>query len=119
MNIQELATLAEERANVKVILLDNGHLGLVRQQQQLFYGRRYHASRFHAEPDFAAIARGFGIAACDLEDTHEPLAALARALGTPGACLVRVPIARDANVYPMVPPGAPNRQMIEEVSHVG
>jgi acetolactate synthase-1/2/3 large subunit len=118
MNIQELATLAEERANVKVILLDNGHLGLVRQQQQLFYGQRYHASRFHAEPDFAAIARGFGIPACDLEDTGEPLAALERALATPGACVVRVPIAREANVYPMVPPGAPNRQMIEEVSHV-
>src|SRR5262245_15488370 len=118
MNIQELATLAEERANVKVILLDNGHLGLVRQQQQLFYGQRYHASRFHAEPDFATIARGFGIPACDLEDTREPLAALERALATPGACLVRVPIAREANVYPMVPPGAPNRQMIEEVSHV-
>ena len=104
-------------ADVKVILLNNGHLGLVRQQQELFYGGRYHASRFHAEPDFAAIARGFGIAACDLGDTREPLAALARALGTPGACLVRVPIAREANVYPMVPPGAANRDMIEEASH--
>ena len=117
MNIQELATLAEEGVPVKVILLDNGHLGLVRQQQELFYGRRYHASRFHAEPDFAAIARGFGIAAHDLGDTREPLATLARALGTPGACLVRVPIERAANVYPMVPPGAANRDMIEEASH--
>jgi acetolactate synthase I/II/III large subunit len=119
MNIQELATLAEERAEVKVILLDNGHLGLVRQQQELFYGGRYHASRFQAEPDFAAIARGFGIAAHDLGDTREPLAALARALGTPGACLIRVPIERAANVYPMVPPGAPNRQMIEEAPNAG
>jgi acetolactate synthase-1/2/3 large subunit len=114
MNIQELATLAEERLPVKVILLDNGHLGLVRQQQQLFYGGRCHGSRFHAEPDFTAIARGFGLAACDLADGREPLAMLSRALGTPHACLVRVPIARDANVYPMVPPGAPNRHMIEE-----
>jgi acetolactate synthase-1/2/3 large subunit len=117
MNIQELATLAEERTPVKVILLDNGHLGLVRQQQELFYGRRYHASRFQAEPDFPAIARAFGIAAYDLGDSPEPLAALARALGTPGACLVRVPIARAANVFPMVPPGAANRDMIEEASH--
>jgi len=119
MNIQELATLAEEQVPVKVILLDNGHLGLVRQQQELFYGRRYHASRFHAEPDFAAIARGFGIPGHDLGDTREPLATLARALGTPGACLVRVPIERAANVYPMVPPGAANREMIEEAPHVG
>jgi acetolactate synthase-1/2/3 large subunit len=117
MNIQELATLAEEGAPVKVILLDNGHLGLVRQQQELFYGGRYHASRFQAEPDFATIARGFGIPACDLGDTREPLATLARALRTPGACLIRVPIARAANVYPMVPPGAANRDMIEEDSH--
>jgi acetolactate synthase-1/2/3 large subunit len=119
MNIQELATLAEERLPVKVVLLDNAHLGLVRQQQQLFYGGRYHGSRFRAEPDFPAIARGFGLDAHDLGDTREPLAALARALGTPGACLVRVPIAHEANVYPMVPPGAPNRDMIEEAPDAG
>ena len=73
MNLQELATAAEEDVNVKVILLNNGHLGLVRQQQQLFYGGRYHASRFHAEPDFAAIARGFGVAAYDLGAADDPL----------------------------------------------
>jgi acetolactate synthase-1/2/3 large subunit len=112
MNLQELATAVEEEVNVKVILLDNGHLGLVRQQQQLFYGRRYHASRFAAAPDFAAIARGFGVPAWDLGPADDPLATLARALGEPGTCLVRVPIAPEENVYPMVPPGAPNREMI-------
>jgi acetolactate synthase-1/2/3 large subunit len=117
MNVQELATATEEQADVKIILLNNAHLGLVRQQQQLFYGGRYHASRFHAEPDFAAIARGFGIEAYDLGTTAEPHAALARALGTPGPCLVNVPIRRDANVYPMVPPGAANREMIAGASH--
>jgi len=113
MNLQELATAAEEEVNVKVILLNNGHLGLVRQQQQLFYGGRYHASRFHAEPDFAAIARGFGIDAYDLETTAAPAAMLAAALHTRGPCLVNVPIAAEANVYPMVPPGAANRDMID------
>ena len=49
---------SSDGVNVKVVLLNNAHLGLVRQQQQLFYGGRYHASRFHAEPDFAQIARG-------------------------------------------------------------
>ena len=117
MNVQELATAAEEGVNVKVILLNNGHLGLVRQQQQLFYGGRYHASRFHAEPDFAAIARGFGVSAYDLGATTEPLAALARSLGEPGPCLVNVPIAAEANVYPMVPPGAANRNMIDGGNH--
>ncbi len=113
MNLQELATAVEEEARVTVILLDNAHLGLVRQQQELFYGGRYHASRFHAAPDFAAIARGFGMAACDLASAADPAAALAAAFETPGPCLVRVPIAPEENVYPMVRPGAPNREMID------
>src|SRR5262249_9114459 len=114
MNLQELATAAEEGVNVKVILLNNRHLGLVRQQQQLFYGARYHASRFDAAPDFAAIARGFHLGAHDLGAAADPLATLAGALREPGPCLVNVPIAADANVYPMVPPGAANRDMIDE-----
>jgi acetolactate synthase-1/2/3 large subunit len=85
----------------------------VRQQQQLFYGGRYHASRFHAAPDFAAIARGFGIAAADLGGADDPTTMLARALSGPGPCLINVPIAAEANVYPMVPPGAANRDMID------
>ena len=113
MNVQELATAAEEDVNIKVILLNNGHLGLVRQQQQLFYGGRFHASRFHIEPDFAAIARGFNVAAHDLGAADDPLATLAGALCTRGPCLINVPIAADANVYPMVPPGAANRDMID------
>ena len=98
---------------MKVILLNNAHLGLVRQQQQLFYGGRYHASRFHAEPDFAAIARGFGIAGVRPRRSRRiRSAALARALRQPGPCLINVPIAGDENVYPMVPPGGANRDMI-------
>jgi acetolactate synthase-1/2/3 large subunit len=117
MNLQELATAAEEDVDVKVVVLNNRHLGLVRQQQQLFYGGRYHASRFHAEPDFAAIARGFGIEAIDLGDTDDPLTALAFSLRRQGPCLINVPIAAQANVYPMVPPGAANRDMIDGESH--
>jgi acetolactate synthase-1/2/3 large subunit len=117
MNIQELATAAEEETNVKIMLLNNGHLGLVRQQQQLFYGGRYHASRFHAEPDFAAIARGFGLPAYDLGESDDPLRDLSAAFGRRGPCLINVPIAAEANVYPMVPPGAPNRDMIDGGTH--
>ena len=113
MNIQELATAAEERARITVVLLDNAHLGLVRQQQELFYGGRYHASRFDAAPDFAAIARGFGVEAYDLEASADPTAVLARAFDATGPCVVRVPIAAAANVYPMVRPGGPNREMID------
>src|SRR5262249_9598401 len=115
MNLQELATAAEEEVDVKILLLDNAHLGLVRQQQQLFYGGLSVASRFHAAPDFAALARAFGISACDLGAAADARAELERHLTTRGPCLVRVPIAFEENVYPMVPPGAPNREMIARV----
>ena len=114
INVQELATLAETGADVTVLLLDNGHLGLVRQQQELFYARRFHASRFEHEPDFAAIARGFGVPAVDLAGCGDPFEALDAALDMGGPSLVRVPIPPGANVLPMVPPGAANRDMIEE-----
>jgi acetolactate synthase-1/2/3 large subunit len=112
MNLQELATAAEEAVNVKILVMNNGHLGLVRQQQELFYGRRFAASRFHAEPDFAAIARGFGIPALDLRGDPDPGTSLAEALAAPGPCLIDVPIPREENVFPMVPPGAANRDMM-------
>jgi acetolactate synthase I/II/III large subunit len=118
MNIQELATLAEHRLNVKVILMNNGHLGLVRQQQELFYGARFSAARFVVEPDFVAIAQGFGVEACDLGKTADPSASLGALLSRPGPALVNVPIGAEEKVFPMVPPGAANREMIGGENHV-
>jgi acetolactate synthase-1/2/3 large subunit len=114
MNIQELATLAELRAKVTVIVMDNGRLGLVRQQQELFYDGRYIASRFESRPDFAAIAAGFGVPSVDLEalDGGNGEAALAAALSAGGPVLVRVAVDAAANVYPMVPPGAANEEAL-------
>ncbi len=115
MNIQELSTLAELGLAVAVVVLNNGHLGLVRQQQELFYGERYQASRFHAKPNFAAIARGFGVPAFDVappSDVGWELTVLEQALREPGPVLVNVPISPLQMVLPMVPPGAANRDMI-------
>ncbi|MFP5259189.1 MAG: biosynthetic-type acetolactate synthase large subunit [Acidobacteriota bacterium] len=117
MNIQELATLAELGLPVKILLMDNGVLGLVRQQQALFVGGRYTASTFAARPDFAALAASFGIASLDLEPCRDARAALAAALAAPGPALVRLPVDPDAHVYPMVPPGAANHEMILEKRH--
>ncbi len=114
MNIQELATLAELELPVAVVICNNGHLGLVRQQQELFYGKRYSASRFQSAPDFAAIARGFGIRAVTLDPDGDPLAQLDAALAAPGPCLIDVPVRETANVLPMVPPGAANHQTLTE-----
>jgi acetolactate synthase I/II/III large subunit len=114
MNIQELATLAELDLPVAVLIFNNGHLGLVRQQQELFYQQHYAASRFQSAPDFAALARAFGLRGIRLDPSGDPLAELDAALAQPGPCVIDIPIHETANVYPMVPPGAANHQMIAE-----
>ena len=112
MNIQELATLAEEGLNVKIVLMNNNALGLVYQQQTLFYGQRLFASKYRSEPDFVKIAEGFGVPAVDLDTADDPRATLAEALHRPGPCLIHATIDREQFVYPMVPPGAANTEMI-------
>jgi acetolactate synthase-1/2/3 large subunit len=112
MNIQELATLAELNLNVKIIVLDNAALGLVRQQQELFYGQRFIASRFAQPTDFARVAAAFGIAAIDLERSSDPLASLADAFGVAGPALIRVPINPELHVLPMVAPGKSNLEAV-------
>lgn len=112
MNIQELATLADLNLNVKIIILNNGHLGLVRQQQELFYNKHYMASRFITNPDFAAIAKGFGIEACNVEKTESPKEVLISAFREKGPYLINIPIEQFDNVLPMVPPGAGISEMV-------
>lgn len=113
MNVQELATLAEENLNVKIILFDNGVLGLVRQQQDFFYGGRQTASTFTSRIDYVSMAEAFGIPAWNLAGEENADARLRAVLSTPGPGLVRVPINSAENVYPMVPPGAANTTMID------
>ena len=117
MNIQELATAVEQRANLKIIVVDNHCLGLVRQQQHLFYERRYFASGYEHAVDFVRIAEGFGMRAYDLGSSDDPHAVLANALSQDGPCLIHAPVDACEQVFPMVPPGAANRDMIEEDSH--
>ncbi|MDP4143314.1 MAG: biosynthetic-type acetolactate synthase large subunit [Bacillota bacterium] len=112
MNIQELATLADLNANVKLIILNNGHLGLVRQQQEMFYDQHYIASKFATNPDFTAISKGFGINACNLGDEDNPLQKLSEILSKHGSYVIDIPIKEDENVVPIVPPGAGNIEMI-------
>ena len=112
MNIQELATLADFNLNIKVIILNNHHLGLVRQQQQLFYNEHYIASKFISNPNFKMIAEGFGIQSCDLGNEEKPLEKLKELLTTDGPCVINIPIEETENVLPMVPPGKSNIDMI-------
>ncbi len=112
MNIQELATAVEQQVNIKIVVLNNQSLGLVRQQQRLFYEQHYFASSYRIAIDFAAIARGFGMQAYDLAGAQDQDALLQQALQQPGPCLINVPIDIEEEVYPMVPPGAANTTMI-------
>jgi acetolactate synthase-1/2/3 large subunit len=113
MNIQELATLADLNLDITIIVMNNQHLGLVRQQQELFYGGRYYASQFNSKPDFVTIAAGFGIAGVDLKKSSNPMQSLQRSLTGKGPCVVNLPVHHAENVYPMVPPGGANHEMIE------
>ncbi|AWK52064.1 biosynthetic-type acetolactate synthase large subunit [Clostridium beijerinckii] len=112
MNIQELATLADFNLNVKVIILNNHYLGLVRQQQELFYNQHYIASHFISNPNFKIIAEGFGIKSCDLGNEEEPLKKLEELLSIKGPCVINIPIEETENVLPMVAPGGSNIEMI-------
>jgi acetolactate synthase-1/2/3 large subunit len=112
MNLQEFATAAEQGADVKVVLMDNRSLGLVHQQQDLFYGERRFASEFQAGPDWARLARAFGWKAWDLAAEPDAGAALEEALHSPGPVLLRAPVSASAKVYPMVAPGGSNKDML-------
>jgi acetolactate synthase-1/2/3 large subunit len=112
MNVQELATLAELDLPVKIVLLDNAALGLVRQQQTLFYKQRHVASHYVTPTDFAKVAEAFGIPAYDLGRLSEPRAALEAAFRSAGPALIRVPVDADRQVLPMVVPGRSNLEAI-------
>ena len=113
MNIQELATAVEQNVNIKIVLTNNNALGLVHQQQELFYEGNTFASSYSNRIDFVRIAEGFGMKAVDLDRSTNPAEALRLAVERPGPCLIHLSVDATDNVYPMVPPGAANKEMIE------
>lgn len=117
MNIQELATAVEQRVNIKIILMNNNALGLVHQQQTLFYGQRTFASDYESQIDFSAIARGFGMPSYDLAVSEGHAEILRNALQSEGPCLIHIPLDVNEKVFPMVPPGAANTNMIGASDH--
>jgi acetolactate synthase-1/2/3 large subunit len=112
MNIQELVTIAENNLNIIILVFNNQSLGLVRQHQELFFGKNYMATKFDAKPDFPALAKAFGILGIDLTGSSEPLNKIKEALEYERPVLVNVPISTSEIVLPMVRPGAPNTDMI-------
>ena len=113
MNVQELATVARCKLPVKIVLLDNSALGMVRQWQELFFAERYSEIDLSDNPDFAALAQVFGIPARRIERRSEVEDALADLLAQPGPALLHVSIDVKANVWPLVPPNHANSSMLD------
>ncbi len=114
MNIQEMATAAENQLDVKIILMNNEALGLVHQQQSLFYKQGVFAATYPGMINFMQIAAGFGLHTCDLNAEEDAHAALQAAISRPGPALIHVRIDPEQKVYPMVSPGAANTEMVGE-----
>ena len=112
MNIQELATAVQERAAVKIAILNNGFLGMVRQWQELFYEKRYVATPLSG-PDFVKIAEAYGIPALRVQRTEEVAPAIQQAMSDPGPFLIDFRVEPEENVYPMVAPGTSLHEIIE------
>jgi acetolactate synthase-1/2/3 large subunit len=112
MTIQELATITQERTAVKIAIINNGYLGMVRQWQELFYGRRYVATPL-SSPDFVKIAEAYGIAAVRVSTKLEVVPAIQKAMEYEGPFLIDFVVEPEENVYPMVPPGAALADLIE------
>ncbi len=103
MNIQELATVARNNTPVKIALLNNGYLGMVRQWQELFYQRRYSHTRLNGNPDFVKVADAYGVAGIRVQKSEEVRPALEKALKIDGPVLLDFCIDPEENVFPMVP----------------
>ncbi|MBU2609131.1 MAG: acetolactate synthase large subunit, partial [Chloroflexi bacterium] len=113
MTIQELATLVQDKIAVKIAIINNGFLGMVRQWQELFYGRRYVATPLYG-PDFVKIAEGYGIPGLKVTRKENVVPAIEQAMAEPGPFLIDFMVEPEENVYPMVPPGAALTEIIEE-----
>jgi len=112
MNIQELATAVNYNLPVKIAVMNNGYLGMVRQWQELFYNRRYSYTEI-LNPDFVKLAEAYGAVGIRVRKPEEVAPALQEALAVPGPVLIDFVVAREENVLPMVPPGQSLDRMLE------
>ncbi|EIS3739924.1 acetolactate synthase 2 catalytic subunit [Aeromonas hydrophila] len=114
MNVQELGTIRRAQLKVKMVLIDNQRLGMVRQWQELFFDGRYSETILSDNPDFVALAAAFGIPGETITCKEQIAGALDRLLASESAYLLHVAISEEENVWPLVPPGVANHQMMEQ-----
>ncbi len=112
MNMQELATCAQEGIAIKVFIMNNGYLGMVRQWQELFWDKRYSQVDMGRWPDFVKLADAYGATGVRCEDKRTLVSDMREAIATEGPVLVDVRVTREENTYPMIPAGQPARNMV-------
>jgi acetolactate synthase I/II/III large subunit len=112
MNMQELATCAQEGIDIKVFIMNNGYLGMVRQWQELFWDKRYSHVDMGQYPDFVKLGDAYGATGMRLDDKKSLVSGMKEALETPGPVLVDVRVTREENTYPMIPAGQAARDMV-------
>lgn len=115
MNVQELGTIKRKKLPVKIVLIDNQRLGMVRQWQKLFFDGRYSETILTDNPDFVTLASAFDIPGETIAFKSQVSNALTRLLHSEGPYLLHVSISEEENVWPLVPPGAANDKMIESI----
>jgi len=113
MNIQELATIADEGLEIKAVVMNNGYLGMVRQWQKFFHGGRYSATTI-SSPNYILLAQAYGLQGRKVDRADELEEAIDWAARTPGCTIVDVAIEQERNVYPMIPSGLSVASMIED-----
>jgi acetolactate synthase-1/2/3 large subunit len=112
MNMQELAACSQEGIDVKVLIMNNGCLGMVRQWQELFWEKRYSHVDMGDYPDFVKLAEAYGATGIRLTDKSTLVDDIRAAIATPGPVVVDVRVTEEENVYPMISPGMPARDMV-------
>jgi acetolactate synthase-1/2/3 large subunit len=112
MNMQELATCAQDGIDIKVFIMNNGFLGMVRQWQELFWDRRYSHVDMGEYPDFVKLADAYGATGMRLTDKSSLVDDMRTAIQTPGPVLVDVRVTKEENVYPMIPAGQAARDLV-------
>ncbi|MBU2462343.1 biosynthetic-type acetolactate synthase large subunit [bacterium] len=116
MNIQELATAVAEKLPVKIAILNNQYLGMVRQWQELFYGKRYSYTDISVAPCFVKLAEAYGLLGIRVDRKEDVEEAIKKAIAYNGPVLLDFRIAREENVFPMVPAGAALTQMMDGIA---
>lgn len=112
MNMQEMATAVHFKLPVKVVILNNCFLGMVRQWQQLFYEKRYSCTCMEGSPDFVKLAEAFGATGLRATKPQEVETVLKQGLEIDGPVIMDFRVASEECVYPMVPPGSPINEML-------